>query len=402
MKLLLVNTLYPPADVGGAERSVEQLARGLAGAGGKVSVVTLSPVSEAGVEVRDGVRVHRLPLRHFYWPYDGRRRPVVHRSMWHGLEAVSRLMDKAVDQVVEAERPDLIHAHVMTGFATSVFRTARKRGLPLVQTLRDYSMLCARAALFRNGRRCAGRCGDCILLTAGRRRAAAAVDHVVGVSRAVVETHRAAGYFRGVRWSVIGNTAGLAPVRFLPSRAQGDPMCFGFIGRLTPEKGIEILLRATMKLPGEWRLRIAGRGDPAYVERLQRTYADQRIAWLGQVEASGFFGAVDVVVAPALWAEPFGRGVAEAVAHGCAVIVSDIGGLSEAAGGACATLVGPGDVEALAGAMAQAAADPEGWRSCAPSSPIWTETTISEAYRDLYVAVLNRSASRASAERSQL
>ena len=59
-------------------------------------------------------------------------------------------------------------------------------------------------------------------------------------------------------------------------------MDFGFIGRIEPEKGIEILLQATRYLiqPG-WRLKIAGKGTDAYVSYLRPKYADERIEWLG-------------------------------------------------------------------------------------------------------------------------
>lgn len=399
MRVLLVNSLYPPQDVGGAERSVEQLARGLAAAGATVSVATLVE-GGGGLEVRDGVRVHRLPLRHLYWPYDGRRRAPPVRMVWHGLEAINPLMDRALAQVVQAERPDLIHAHVLTGFAGAVHRAALRAGLPLVQSLRDYSTLCSRAALFRRGRLCERSCGECRLLSAPRRRATAQVRHVVAVSRAALERHWAAGCFLGAPATVIGNAAGTAaPVK---ERRDG-PAVFGFIGRIEPEKGIEILLRATAGLDGDWRLRIAGRGEAAYVARLQRVFVDPRIEWLGQVQAGAFYDSIDAVVAPAIWAEPFGRTVVEALARGRGVIASRIGGLPEAAGGGGrAILIPPGDPGALATAMATVVRDPTGWRRTgAGFRPVWTEATVVQAHLAVYGEVLSGSpASQASTRRA--
>jgi hypothetical protein len=109
VRVLLVNSLYPPADIGGAERSVAQLARGLVDAGVAVSVLTLSAGPDAGVTTEAGVTIHRTTLRHLYWPYDGKRRPAPARAAWHGLEAIGSRMDGAVMRAVEATRPDLIH-----------------------------------------------------------------------------------------------------------------------------------------------------------------------------------------------------------------------------------------------------------------------------------------------------
>lgn len=400
MRVLIVNTLYPPAQVGGAERSVAQLAQGLVRAGTDVSVLTLQSGREPVEAVVGGVSVHRLPLTNLYWPYDGKRQSPVRRAVWHGLEAANPWMDGAVDQVVERVRPDLIHLHLTTGFSLSVYRAAARRGLPLVQTLRDWSMMCARASMFRRERRCERRCGSCVVLTAAKR--AQAVDHVIGLSQPVLEAHRAAGYFRDAEASVIGNAAAQAEVSARPSLADDPAMTFGFMGRVEPEKGVEVLLRAAMRLEGDWRLRIAGRGEAAYVQRLRRAYADPRIVWLGQVEAADLWPTVDVLVAPSVWAEPFGRVVVEAVQQGRGVIASRIGGLPEAASGAgVATLVEPGDEGALARAMGEVLAGPERWRFAGGGAPMWTEAAIVEAHRAIYRQVLVRRSSRISAERDQ-
>jgi glycosyltransferase involved in cell wall biosynthesis len=402
MRVLIVNTLYPPVQVGGAERSVAQLAQGLARAGTETSVLTLQPGRASVEEEVEGVWVHRLPLNNLYWPYDGERRSVVRRAAWHGLEAANPWMDRAVDRAVERVQPDLIHLHLKTGFSLSVYRAAARRDLPLVQTLRDWSMMCPRASMFRRERRCERRCGACVVLTAAKRSHAQAVDHVIGLSRPVLETHRRAGYFRSAPASVIGNAAAEAMISARPTLAHDPVVTFGFMGRVEPEKGIEVLLRAATRLDGDWRLRIAGRGQAAYVERLRRAHADRRIVWLGQVEAADFWPTVDVLIAPAVWAEPFGRVVVEAAQQGRGVIASRIGGLPEAASGAgMATLVEPGDEDALARAMGEVLAAPERWRFAGEGAPRWTEASIVEAHRAIYRQVVVRRSSRISAERDQ-
>ncbi|MDQ1192353.1 glycosyltransferase involved in cell wall biosynthesis [Brevundimonas vesicularis] len=402
VRVLIVNTLYPPAQVGGAERSVAQLAQGLRRAGAEASVLTLTPGREPVNEWIDGVPVQRLSLRNLYWPYDGVRRSAVRRAVWHGLEAANPLMDQAVDRAVARVRPDLIHLHLSTGFSLSVYHAAARRDLPLVQTLRDWSMLCARASLFRRGRRCERRCRSCVLLTAGKRVRSQAVGHVIGLSGPVLETHRAAGYFRRTPGSVIGNAAGAAAMAPKPSLIEAPTMRFGFLGRVEPEKGIEVLLAATRGLGGDWSLNVAGRGEADYVQALRRAYDDPRIIWLGQVEAEAFWPKVDVLVAPAVWAEPFGRSVVEAVQQGRGVIASRIGGLAEAAQGAgMSALIEPGDAGALTAAMQAAVDQPGRWRFAAVGAPAWTEASIVEAHRAVYRQVLSTRSSMTSAERDQ-
>ena len=92
MRVLIVNTLYPPEDVGGAERSVAQLAEGLAAAGVETAVLTLSSSDIVEQTVR-GVAIHRRRLKNLYWPYGGQTRAAAKRALWHGLEAANPLMD---------------------------------------------------------------------------------------------------------------------------------------------------------------------------------------------------------------------------------------------------------------------------------------------------------------------
>lgn len=406
MRVLLVNTLYPPDSEGGAERSVAQLAHGLAGAGVDVAVLALKADGALGREHRDGVTVWRAPMRNLYWPYDGGRRSALLRMGWHTVEAFGRTMDGVVARVIRQARPDLIHAQVTTGFGTSVTRAGKRAELPLVQTVRDYSLMCARAAMFRKGRRCAQRCGDCVLLTADRKRASERGQAWVAVSRSLAGAHLAETYFDGVPGQVIGNAAAMVQASVRPGFDLAPELVFGFIGRIEPEKGVEVLLQAAMRLGGGWRLKIAGRGDAAYVAALQRRFDDPRIDWLGQVDAKVFYRSVDVVAAPALWAEPFGRAAAEAVAQGRGLIASRIGGLPEAAGDApFVMLVEAGDVAGLAEAMQRALDARKDWRFGAMinsrTAPRWTEAAVVEAHLTLYREVLTRASSTA-ADASQL
>nr|WP_314433904.1 glycosyltransferase family 4 protein [uncultured Brevundimonas sp.] len=406
MRVLLINTLYPPDSEGGAEQSVAQLARGLADAGAEAAVLSLKPGGALSMARADGVTLWRAPMRNLYWPYDGGRRPALLRLGWHGVEAIGRTMDDIVLEVVRQERPRLIHAQVTTGFGTSVARAAAEAGVPLVQTVRDYSLMCARAAMFRKGRRCERRCADCILLTAGKKRASEQAAAWVSVSSSLAKAHQGQGYFGGASGRVIGNAAARVKPSPRPGFDQAAELTFGFIGRVEPEKGVEVLLKAMLQLGDGWRLRIAGRGDAAYVEGLKRRFDDPRIDWLGQMAADDFYGSVDVVMAPALWAEPFGRTAAEAVAHGRGLIASRIGGLPEAAGDApFVMLVEPGDVDGLTATMQRALDARDDWRFGAlansRAAPPWDEAAVAEAHLALYREVLTR-ASRTAAEASQL
>ena len=133
----------------------------------------------------------------------------------------------------------------------------------------------------------------------------------------------------------------------------------GFVGRIVPEKGLGILLRAAALLEGDWRLRLVG-GGPARDEMAslaQSLGIDGRVSFLGQLPSADLpaeYQRLDALILPSLtrarWKEQFGRVLVEAMASGVPVIGSDSGAIPQVIGDA--GLIAPeGDVGKLAAAM---------------------------------------------------
>ncbi len=330
MKLLFINTLYHPNHVGGAEKSVQLLAEGLREAGHDVAVITCDSTPGTRVAEINGVTVYYVGLRNLYWPYSARRPGRVMRAAWHAVDSYNPFMAAAVGDILQQERPDAVSTHNLTGFSCSVWRVAKRRGVRLYHTLRDYSLLCPKASMFRAGEACAGQCRLCRTYTSPSKRLSVQVDGVVGISHYVLEKHLRAGYFpnAGIR-RVIHNAVSLPRHRTFSAGPRGGPLRLGFIGQMTPEKGIGRLVEAMRNWPAsKCRLLVAGRGSPAYEHELRRR-APENVQFLGFVDPAQLYAEIDVLVVPSIWPEPFGRIVIEAYAHGVPVIASDCGGLPE-------------------------------------------------------------------------
>ncbi|MGH7824562.1 MAG: glycosyltransferase family 4 protein [Candidatus Binatia bacterium] len=139
-----------------------------------------------------------------------------------------------------------------------------------------------------------------------------------------------------------------------------SPPTVAFAGRLTREKGVDLLLRAfavvVQQIP-DARLLIAGDGPER--ENLRRLIAELNIAssvcllgHLSQSEMEQHFEAAWLQVVPSRWAEPFGLVAAEAMMRGTAVVGAAVGALTEfIREGDTGFLVSPGDSEALARPM---------------------------------------------------
>ncbi|HLY25290.1 MAG TPA: glycosyltransferase [Aggregatilineales bacterium] len=178
---------------------------------------------------------------------------------------------------------------------------------------------------------------------------------------AIVGTHSAAEVWqrKGYRGPLaVIPQFGVDPAIFtlVAKRPAGRGFVIGFVGRLVPEKGADLLIRALASLRDSWRLEIVGQGPerPA-LERLARTLnVADRVGFSGQIPSlrmPAFYRDLDAIVVPSRtlpnWKEQFGRVIIEAMACGVAVIGSDSGAIPDIAGDA-ALIFPEGDAPALA------------------------------------------------------
>ncbi len=155
MKCLIVNTLYPPAIVGGAEKSVALLAEGLVNAGHEVYALALHGGNETIHEDIGGVRIIRVPIDNIYWPFgEKRERSVASRAAWHLIDIWNNRAAQRIERIIGTIRPDIVHTNSIRGLSVSVWKAAADAGVPVAHTLRDYSLACGRGGMYRRGHNC--------------------------------------------------------------------------------------------------------------------------------------------------------------------------------------------------------------------------------------------------------
>jgi glycosyltransferase involved in cell wall biosynthesis len=407
MKVAILSSLYSPYDVGGTEKAVRMLAESLSARGTEVVVISLHPGRQELLEEWNGIRVYRLPIDNLYLPWVGGQRPGgVQRLIWHLRDRWNWKAARRVGSILERERPDVMHSHNVSGFSVAVWAMAKRMGIARLHTLQDYYALCSKTTLYRNERVCERRCPDCVALTSNRKRATAGVDAVAGITQCILQRHVDAGYFQGAAQEVVTHIQPAAP-RPRPKQEDGT-MTFGFIGRVTNDKGVELLLEAMAALPGEaCELKIAGRADPEYLAVLKQRFPDARIQWLGYTEAEPFYSLVDVVIIPSVWAEPLAYTCIEAMFAGKSVIASDIGGLREIAALVPQyQLFKAGDAAALAAAMQEALQNKVSWKQSRIPSPEVCERfsgdTVVHRYQELYRSIAAKPKGSTAAEAAEL
>lgn len=395
MRIAILNLLYHPFQVGGAEKAAKVLAEALAARGDQVSVISLLPAEQVTVEHMNGVRVYRLPLDNLYWPFKpGKRANLVSRLLWQIADVWNFRAARRVARILDELQPEVVHTNILSGFSVSVWNEMRKRNIRIVHTLHDYYLLCVHPGMFRNGKSCDRQCLDCRLMSKAKKDWSHRVDAVVSVSQAVLTTHRKCGYFVDVPGEVIYNIQEISPTSksAAPPARAGEENClvFGFIGALTERKGIEHLLRATKMLTSaDWKLRIAGEGAADYIAKLRRIFTDSRIEWLGFSSADAFYPSVNVVVVPSVWQDPLPYVVLEAYAYGKSVICAESGGLTELASlGRRVATYSATDIGCLAKKMDEVLANKSEWMEGGfadeKSTQAFAEEIIVQRYRSIY------------------
>jgi len=334
VKILILNTLYTPHVLGGAERSVQNLAEALVEQDIEVVVASTVGRGRAAANVINGVKAVYLPISNLYWPFDGAARAPTLRKLWHLIDIYDPGMQAGLARLIRDERPSILHTNNLQGISVAAWHAARAARVPILHTLRDYYLTCARCSRYRHGKNCERTCWSCLPSFLARRQASAAVTGVVGVSRFILDHHRKTGLFANASFhTVIPHGVSPAPVANRPSTS-APRLTFGYLGRLIPAKGIEMLLDAfAARRPGGWELLIAGEGDEDYRHSLRQRHAKlvnrNAIRFLDWMDSAEFFAQVDIVIVPSRWQEPSARVIVEAAAHGVAVVAARSGGTPE-------------------------------------------------------------------------
>ncbi|EFJ2174891.1 glycosyltransferase family 4 protein, partial [Escherichia coli] len=159
-------------------------------------------------------------------------------------------------------------------------------------------------------------------------------DFIVYNSKYMKEYHESCLFFKNKRNQVIYNGFDPLVYKYNAEDKNNVKYTFGFIGRVTEEKGLDLLVNSFLEFDNdEFSLIIAGSTLEEYLllypEKEKEIRSRTDIIFLGIVDNKLFYHKVDCVVVPSRYNEPFGRVAMEAIFMGKSVIVSDRGGLPE-------------------------------------------------------------------------
>jgi glycosyltransferase involved in cell wall biosynthesis len=329
LKIAIFATHLPPPPVGGAETTMLNLARFLHKNGDEIDMHVLRfDQSQTAIRNQDfSVTYHRC--LNLYNPVVFSPRRKLLKILWHLLEAFNLLAIIRVIRILNTSKPDVVLTHNLDGWSWAPWIASRIIRIPIAQYVHDFGAICvSKKSWTRKTGACRSICLKCKLRVANSR------IWLPGTlffnSKFVWDRFNelAPSLLRKRRMFVVHPLAeSEKPTLPLANSFECKEIMVGYIGRISPEKGVETLLEAGKKL--RIKLIIAGDGTPEYVRELfSNSY---EVQYLGPVQPEDFFKMVDVVVVPSIWPEPFGKVAVEALVANKITVVSDAGGLSEAA-----------------------------------------------------------------------
>ncbi len=314
---------------------------------------------------------------------------------------------REVGRILREQRVDIVHVHnTLFLISPAVYYAARRCGVPVVQTIHNFRLLCPGATFYRDGQICE----DCVTRGLG-----CAVKHACyRASRAqtllcVLSTHlhRLTGIYKHLYYIALtqfnkdklllhpqlrAEQIFVKP-NYVPART-GEAAREGFIyaGRLDQLKGVDVLLAAWRLLGSDApRLTVCGSGPMAdWCAEQVREYG-LNVELKGFVEndtAKALIARSRALILPTMWYEGFPMTILEAYAAGTPVICSDLGNAgSVVEEGVTGWKFEPGSAEALAEAV-------RGWTDLSESvRRVFEERYTAEAnYRELseiYARVLS-------------
>jgi len=258
---------------------------------------------------------------------------------------------KKLKKIIKEQKPDIAHLHnIAHQIGPMLINILKKNNIPAIQTLHDLKLVCPAYRAERNGELClacrGGAYYNCARFQCLKKSYAKSFLAMLEAyyERIFLRAYDKVDCFISptkfmkdicVRFGVSENKIKVIPHFIATEEILKEPRreYLLYVGRLSTEKGVNVLLSALKKCPAE-KLKIAGAGPES--DNLQRAVVgsnlQDRVEFLGQQNQNDLKNLIKnakAIIAPSLALENMPYVIMEAIASGKIVIASGVGGIPE-------------------------------------------------------------------------
>lgn len=309
----------------------------------------------------------------------------------------SREAKRQIERLIEDTKPDIAHVHgIAHELSPSILPAIKQAGIPIVQTLHDYKLVCPNTNFVTQNRVCEACFGRRYYNVVRHRckRNSLPASVLAGVE---MYTHKAMQIYEknvdtfispsrflkekvaqhGIENQIVNIPNFLHLDRYVPN-FEGENY-FIFFGRLVETKGVRTLLEAMRQVKGA-DLYIAGTGElmpelKAYKEMHQLDHV-HFLGFLSQDKLMPLLKNARFAVVPSEWYENYSMAILESMASGTPVVGAKIGGIPELViEGETGVLFESGNANQLAQRINELLAEPEKTAVFAKNSRRFVEET---------------------------
>jgi len=377
MKILLINNLYKPYAVGGAEKVVEARAKEYLKQRKEVIIITSAPKNSENflrpqISNEEGIKIYRFYPLNLCWYKDLNKHGFVFKLLWHVVDVFGRHSARVIKKIIEDEKPSEIELHNLMGIGMYKNTKTQKHKNTVILYLHDVQLVEPSGVLLWNHEK--DNWGQKIYSWIMKRKLGGP-DLIISPSEFLQKFYQSRGFFRnsefkiqnaecrqfplyqegqtrppsqaGVRGVLVGvGEHTRRPTAVHPSH-RGDTSCkFLFVGSLVEHKGIRVLMQAWNGVVGA-TLHIVGAG---VLEHEVKQWAKDKLEVIihGRLEGADLdqvYEQCQVLIFPSTCLENRPNVILEALDRGLEVIASDTGGVAEIVGKG--SLVEPNNVDEL-------------------------------------------------------
>lgn len=269
-------------------------------------------------------------------------------KIFYNREAVKKL-----ELLIKKEKPDIAHLHnIAHQLSPAIINVLKKHGIPVVQTLHDYKLICPNYKLYSQDEVCyrckGGKYYNCAYRKCLKNSQAksflvmleAYLHNTILKTYAKVDLFIAPSRFMknicasfGVPENKIKVLCNPIEIENLEENRQRENYILYF-GRISNEKGIGVLINAMQMLRKDIKLKIIGDGPDFEKYKLQtrKLKLKEKIEFLGPKYGNDLEKIIErakAIIIPSVWPENMPYSLLESMAKGKVVIASRIGGLPE-------------------------------------------------------------------------